>query len=398
MKKVFKKLNIAHSPLFRIVCVLCAVATCVLPFAVSASAVVYDTKSIWDLPFTTTVNGNTNTVKVDFPLGVCAWGLFIDGSYYSDSYGTSSAYVPLYSASEYELFFNYDGGALFDAHDIPADTVLSVGTLIEGSSVDIDVPSPGIRVFIGVESFYDNGTNSSQYFSTDGLENNFVNHVVYSEIPFGFTSDTYGFRFTPTVRFKTDSSVPSPGQHGINFELTSVSLSFSVTDLWVQATQNNKLNGVLDEVKTELKNQGTTLNQVLKEQGITNDKLDDVLGEQQETNDKLDNIINGTVDSTLPPDSGVLDDFENQEDQIMDSVNDGFNTALGVLEDTLISIMEVLAGFHAISYIFNLFYGLPLIQLVVNFSLVLGLFGAMLGVANFVGNKFIGKVGGKGKD
>lgn len=139
--------------------------------------------------------------------------------------------------------------------------------------------------------------------------------------------------------------------------------SFSVSDLWVLATQNNKLNGVLDEVKTELKEQGTTLNQVLKEQGITNDKLDDVLGEQEETNDKLDNIINGTVDSTLPPDSGTVDEFHKQEEEIMGSVNEGFDTALGVLEDTLISIMEMLAGFHAIAYIFNLFYSLPLIQL-----------------------------------
>lgn len=398
MKKFFKKLNIALSPLFRIICVLCAVATCVLPFAVSASAAEYPTKSIWDLPYTTTVNGNTKTVKVDFPLGVCAWVLFINGSYDSDFYDLPSAYVPMYPDSEYELDFYYDGASIFDAKDIPDDTVLSVGTLITGSSVDIDVPSPGIQVFISLERIFDDGSRTSELFATDGVENNFVNTAVYSEIPLDLSGGVYGFSFSPSVRFKTDSVVGSPGKHGINFTLSSVSLSFSITDLWVEATQNNKLIGVLDEVKTELKNQGTTLNQVLKEQGITNDKLDDVLGEQQETNDKLDNIINGTVDSTLPPDSGVVEDFEKQEDEIMDSVNDGFNTALGVLEDTLISIMEVLAGFHAISYIFNLFYGLPLIQLVVNFSLVLGLFGAMLGVANFVGNKFIGKVGGKGKD
>lgn len=398
MKKFFKKMNIAHSPLFRIICVLCAVATCVLPFAVSASAVKIDRISIWDLPFTSSVSGDTNLVTVNFPLEQMEYIVVLNGVKTQSGKGNSMVSVVLDSASSYRVEFHPLGeSTVFDYRDFPAGTAVHMTTQIDGTSIDSWVDSAGIKVCVGYQALDSNfNTLAQRNPLTDGSVNEYIDRPVSASVNLDFPQNTYGVRFKSYVHFKTKDNVAP--FNGVNFKLTSFSLQFSVSDLWVTATQNNKLNGVLDDVKTELKNQGTTLNQVLKEQGITNDKLDDVLGEQEETNDKLDNIINGTVDSTLPPDSGVVEDFEKQEDEIMDSVNDGFNTALGVLDDTIVSIMEVLAGFHAISYIFNLFYGLPLIQLVVNFSLVLGLFGAMLGVVNFVGNKFIGKVGGKGKD
>ncbi|MBE6986030.1 MAG: hypothetical protein E7433_01205 [Ruminococcaceae bacterium] len=533
MKKFFKKLNIARSPLFRIICVLCAVATCVLPFAVSASAAEYETISIWDLPYTVSVDGDTNNVTVeflntdspcvsltenryilgknDYVLGtlneqgdpateyafrcytkgkielpndavvsvtcssgyrwICYFfdeaGVYIgktgfrtdsvldisnvslsegtiEGakffriciapngsnvdltgriqelvdnvvvkfnsipgvqrsgvtSYYPDTMGIG--FLPESNTSYRINFFPLGFNDRFiDGRDFPSGTVVSFEGQVQQSSPDYPfadlVSSNGVIWAVGYKSYNQNLVLTSE--KNSNAASSTVDNITYfaGKLPVEFAADSSLISFEFYVYFDT-LSVPDDINNSLYFSYEKLHLTFSIASLWLEATQNNRLNGVLDEVKTELKEQGTTLNQVLKEQGITNDKLDDVLGEQEETNDKLDNIINGTVDSTLPPDSGTVDEFHKQEEEIMGSVNEGFDTALGVLEDTLISIMEMLAGFHAIAYIFNLFYSLPLIQLVVNFSLVLGLFGAMLGVANFVGNKFIGKVGGKGKD
>lgn len=534
MKKVFKKLNIAHSPLLRIICVLCAVATCIIPFAVSASAAEYEIISIWDLPYTVSVDGDTNNVTVEFSY-TDSWGgvsvtdnrsilrnydyalgaVSSRGTIYADDpircYTKelieipSNSVVSVTCSSGYRwicYFFDEEGvytgktGFRTDSVSDIRYVTLSEGTMegakffrisIAPTGADVDlsgriqelvdnvvvrftslpgVQRPGVTTYFpGADgigflpesntsyriNFFPLGLNErfidgrdfpsgtvvsfegevkqhsydypfEDYVSSDGLvwavgyksynqdlvltseknsnaSSSTIDNITYfgGRLPVEFDSDSHLISFEFYVYFDT-LTVPDDMHNTLFFSYEKLHLIFPISSLWLQATQNNKLNGVLDEVKTELKNQGTTLNQVLKEQGITNDKLDDVLGEQEDTNDKLDNIINGSVDPTLPPDSGTVDEFHKQEDEIMGSVNDGFNTALGILEDTLISIMEVLAGFHAIAYIFNLFYSLPLIQLVVNFSLVLGLFGAMLGVANMIGNRFIGKARGGGKD
>lgn len=124
--------------------------------------------------------------------------------------------------------------------------------------------------------------------------------------------------------------------------------------------------------------------------------IDDVNQSIGETNDKLDHIIDDEVTTEKPGNSDVVDDFDEKEDEVLDSIVGGFGEGQGIITSTLEDIAQFASGFGAVAYVFSVFYELPFIKLIVYLSFGLGLFGSMCGIVSLAGNRFIGRGKGKG--
>lgn len=147
----------------------------------------------------------------------------------------------------------------------------------------------------------------------------------------------------------------------------------------------------LPEVTQQNNKLMTQINKKLDEQGV---KLDDLMKEQGETNDKLDQIIDGTVAPSAPAGSGAVDDLGDLEDDLLGGAQDGLDQADTIFNNAPGIVALYATGFLFMSSVIEHVASAGWISGIITVSLALGLLGFIANIAVAVVR---GRSGGSGK-
>ena len=158
-------------------------------------------------------------------------------------------------------------------------------------------------------------------------------------------------------------------------------LIFSLSAYYREVAAVGKTNALIQEVQTQLAEQGKTFDDVLKETQQNGEKLDDVIQGNEQIHDDIDNAVNGTLPpADFPAGNDKIDDLDNQEGQLRDDASDGLQQGLDMMDDTLDALFTYSFGFFALGLIFELFFQIPFFNVLVSLSLVLGILASFLGI------------------
>lgn len=124
----------------------------------------------------------------------------------------------------------------------------------------------------------------------------------------------------------------------------------------------------------------------LDEMGYS-EQIDELKQELAEQNKKLDDFLEYEPDNSPPPEQEQLDKVEDAEDQLMGSVNDGFNEAYDLFDSVHIFLGSLQPALLAIASILGVFIGLdtsgvPGFYVLVSISMALGTLGVLLSIGS----------------
>lgn len=165
-------------------------------------------------------------------------------------------------------------------------------------------------------------------------------------------------------------------------EITRMHCEMSISSLYRLpeiTQQNNKLM--------------TQINKKLDEQGIL---LEDLMKEQGETNDKLDQIIEGTVAPSAPVGSDSVGDLGDLEDDLFNSAQDGLDQADNIFNNAPGIVALYSSGFLFMANVIEHFSSAGWISGILTVSLALGLLGFIANIAVAVVRSSAKGKGGKG--
>ena len=112
--------------------------------------------------------------------------------------------------------------------------------------------------------------------------------------------------------------------------------------------------------------------------------FDGLKQEQGQTNDKLDGIIEYQPQPSTPAGGEVVDDYQNQEQELIGSVQGG----LGEVESANLSatqyIIQLAGSFAVLTWILNLFFDIPFFTVILYVSMSLGASASILGIVGSV--------------
>lgn len=332
-------------------CTLVLIA--VLVSAISASAAIID-------PYedgTVSVDGNMEYVTIKLNTSGMFWQRFHDGkpSYNGEGsdfkYTTDMRYVDNDTVSCWPFgITNY-----IDSSGIPNGSVLTVD------------------MTVGV-----NTTNQSQNFECIGY--------LYLD-----TYDSNGLSLSrTTVWSETQNPVVDQSIFYIETEIDTAILSGS--DKWALVFSFD-FNGVTNENDTTqitLQCFGDNISAVipyssiyqLQEQGkITNKQLEKLNQAIADNGEKLDEIMNATVPDARPDGSDKVDDLDQTEEDLRNDTNQGLEDALHQMDEVIAGLSLYGGAFFALGAVFNLFFQIPFISLLVRLSMTLGILAILFNIA-----------------
>lgn len=170
----------------------------------------------------------------------------------------------------------------------------------------------------------------------------------------------------PEFVMYVDSTSSSFLGRTLSVEVYNLQIEVSISSLYRLQEETGRSNELLTEVNRQLAEQGQT--------------LDDVLAEQGATNDKLDNITDYVPEVDTPEGGEVVGDLEDVEDNVMDDVNDGFDKAEDIQLSVIETLLQYVTAFGVVSYIFDLFAWIPFFKVLLSVSLALGIVATLLNI------------------
>lgn len=288
-------------------------------------------------------------------------------------------------------------GYLFDVSNIPSGGWISFSWVLEASGDfgwigSNDAETPDVRYY----TYYYDEPHDDGYsyevgrgmgsglpivdFDAGVLECT----AIYED---GVVTNGYATNYiAPYLTFRNVGVMYTPST--IRVRTSSISVTFDITDELIQMAQNEKTQKLLDEINSQLEEQGQTMK--------------DVLAEQEQTNDKLDDMMNYQPEPETPEGGEVVGDLEDVEDNLMEDVNEGFDEAEQLQLSVLETLLQYVSAFGAVSYIFDLFAWIPFIKILLSVSLALGIVSTLLNIGLSVSSgasksKSEGKQGAKDK-
>lgn len=366
------------------------------------------------------VNGDEKQVIIDIPSDKGESVFIKDGANdyvygsYDDAYLGPDANpfrFSSYPLIEYQIKNGrFSTGYLLDVSSLPdGATVLfdwEIG--LEGFTGNIDIAGQ-YPDFYYTCFFFDEATDGSPYFYQKGrshistLSGKWVNGKLDCMAIYQHGYGTVGTAtdyISPFCAYNDLLSTYLPNSFYVR--VSSIRVHIPIDDSLISIAQNEKTQKLLDEVNRQLEEQGKTMQDVLKEQELTNDKLDGVHGAIDDTNEKLDDITDYKPEVETPEGGEVVGDLEEVEDNLMDDVNDGFDKAEDLQLSVLETLLQYVTAFGAVSYIIDLFAWIPFIKILLSVSLALGIVSTLLNIGLSVSSgasksKSDGKHGAKDK-
>lgn len=299
-------------------------------------------------------------VTVNLPTQQCRWDAY--GINYSSYIGTfrGSSFVWSVPTGNYAMFVN------------PFGTSFNVNSNVNDSSSDgfaiklDDLPKDAVITSVIKISFPDaNGLIHEQssfrnyYVTGDSIvvRSDSTGVPVVSGNSFSFTNTFYredysgsgdGFLFALSI---PDFWVSTDG--AVICELERLSISFSISGLQYQAQQSGKTNQLLEDVKDALADQGQI----------------------------LDDAVHGSVpDSQLPTNSGILDDYENKENELWGSVSGGLDDANNSFANSSSYVANLTATFAFVAAMCNDLWLIEPFGSLLHVCLSLGVTASILGL------------------
>ncbi len=324
----------------------------VLVFSVSADVLDYN-NYITDI----SVSDNDEIITLSFP----SFGLWYTSSEdlsfhtyyeYSSSSSLTIAYNPLQNLTSNNTLL---------CSDFPDDTFYGIEFLCSTENI---VHSAHVTL-----SQYDIDGNlvTYDYFEVP-IEvteidpfNSLVSSYV-SSISFDPSCYSFGLIYYFSISGAKSSVGGSTNDYVFWYHLTDpeFSFTFAIDSLFRQQTITNKQNAILGSIEDSLKDNG----------------------------DKLDTIISGSVGSTPPPDSGVVDDLDDIEGALRDESQAGLDQGLGMQQSALEVFVQYAAAFGVVKLIFELFSGIPFFTYLLYISVAVGIFAVLLNLSFDIRNSF----------
>lgn len=271
-------------------------------------------------------------------------------------------------------------GNYIDLSELPSDTVVSSYVKI---TTDIDCMELGSgSTFL----YYFGSANSGGSVSLSEIRQVSSNPVDDGGRSLVFQDTWQNIGFTDSMWSQTNISNLKFTQACHATFTYGMSVTFKISSAYMDYIQTGRNEKLMKSIETKLAENGQTLQDVLDAQQQTNDKLDGVIDQQEQTNEKLDGIINDKVDGTPPEGSDKVDDYQQAENELLDSVQGGSNEFDDVSINAWDRIFTYSQSFMAFGLIFKLFADIPFIQSLLYVSLTLGAFAFMLNLASSLGS------------
>lgn len=332
-------------------CTLVLIA--VLVSAISASAAIID-------PYedgTVSVDGNMEYVTIKLNTSGMFWQRFHNGDPSYNGKGTAFTYTTdmRYVDNDTVSCWPFGITNYIDSSGIPNGSVLTVD------------------MTVGL-----NTTNQSQNFECIGY--------LYLD-----TYDSNGLSLSrTTVWSETQNPVVDQSIFFIETEIDTALLSGS--DKWCLVFSFD-FNGVTDESDTTqitLQCFGDNISAVipyssiyqLQEQGkITNKQLEKLNQAIADNGEKLDEIMNATAPEARPDGSDKVDDLDQTEEDLRNDTNQGLEDALHQMDEVIAGLSLYAGAFFALGAVFNLFFQIPFISLLVRLSMTIGVLAIFFNIA-----------------
>lgn len=258
-------------------------------------------------------------------------------------------------------------GNYLDISGLPASTVLE-------QVVYCDFNGGIVLDGMSARAYFSSANSSESVYSYQPNGDGFV---------FSFVLDgQYTDFFTQQYFIDTVAS----GSADMVMSFTSSTLIISLNELYFEYQQNGSNKDLIDSIGKKLDQQGQTIQGVLDAQTQANNKLDSVIDQQEQTNDQLGDIMNDQVEPEPPAGSDKVDDYQQAENELLDSVQGGSNEFDEVSVNAWDRIFTYSQSFMAFGVLFKLFADIPIIQSLLYVSLTLGAFAFMLNLSSNFGS------------
>lgn len=309
-----------------------------------------------------TVDGENDIVYVEFPLEYCRTVIYDSSGNGLEAFIGGSGSKPLYSGTYSIIFWPFGNqdwtfddtsdffGYALDLSNIPSDTQFSFDVIFQG------VSAGGLTLATGTwRQFYLNSDWKSAVVSTHTGVNGTNSESWISSLHFTYlgyldkTSSSHSYWFPA---FRVNDFVISDNA-GINYSVSSFKMQMSISSLYRLQEETGRTNEILSEVERQL-------------------------GEQ---NDLLDDAIFGTVpDSKLPTNSGIIDDYENKENELWDSVSGGLDDANNSFSNSSAYVANLTGTFAFVAAMCNDLWLIEPFGSLLHVSLSLGVTASILGL------------------
>lgn len=343
------------------------------------------------------VDGDSKYVVLRLPCYNESLFVYGDGRYFTDGWDDV---VDIPGDAESNLtFYNYPTiKYLYDTNRFGEGTVFDVSMLPVGAQIQFTWEITFNGYSGSVETLSDKFDYYSYYFAEPGSEN--YSYRTGRTDLFGLPSHIVGSlnKVVATCLYEKGSSVVGTATDyiapairiqdiyfsnlptSITCRTSAVEVIFPIDDSLIQIAQNEKTQKLIKEIDRQLNEQGMTMQSVLNEQKVTNEKLDGVHDAINDTNDKLDDIMGYKPDVDTPEGGEVVGELEDVENNLMNEVNNGFAQAENLQTSVLEYLLSYLSAFAVVSYIFDLFAWIPFIKVLLSVSLALGIVSALLNI------------------
>ena len=279
-----------------------------------------------------TVDGNMDLVTITIPCDELTLSVF-NSELESDDFAFDGTFeYDFVSGNTYFFDFAWFAGDFLSLEDFPDGTTITY-ELIQSVKESFFAPLDIIHYF-GID-----------YYDSLGL---FVGGFYADSLDSNFDSDTdFYYARCSTELDKSLGAVCCSFYSGVeNFYVdvsqsltvsATIKLTFSISSLYRQQQQTNKVNKILNAVEKKLEQNGQKLDDVIDKIEQNGDKLDDTNDKLDDANDKLDKLP-GEVGDEI---QGVID---NEKNEAEDSGNKFVDQILDALPDPSTEVLAALKG------------------------------------------------------
>lgn len=297
---------------------------------VMASAAVIDP---YDLAGNIIADGANDLLTISFPTDNFYWRALHDGSQSHTGYGQTFSY---------KTQMRYVDNDTVYFHPFGKDTFFPAKGVADDGAFDINISLP-LVVRDATQTYGVTGKLYAWFRNADGTNNSVVLSTVdFSSIQTNvsvvprfnlqdLTLDLAGvdyFNFYVVLDFYGVANESDTASVEVSCN-SSIDLKMRISSFYRQNANNEEMKGIMNEIHTQLDDQGQTLDDILKQQESNGDKLDDMNQNIESLPGEIGDQMQGIIDTEKDEAKGEGNKFV---DQILSALPDPSQNVLAALK------------------------------------------------------------------